>query len=344
MRRHVLEQPRCATSADWRRCEAIAREHGRTFFLASRFLPPARRRAILAAYAYCRTADDIVDLAPTAGLDAVAASLARWGEQLAEPRDPIAVAFAAARARFAVPVEPVHDLLAGIRMDLTPARFASWKELREYCHLVAGTVGLIVAPILGCRDSRALEHAAGLGIAMQLTNILRDVAEDARGGRLYLPLDELEAFGCDPDAILAGRPGDPDRFAELMAFQIARARSIYAEARRGIPALAPSGRLTTLAASRLYGGILAEIEALDYDVFRTRARVPTARKLRALPGIVAAFARLTVAPARMVDPVRPVRQVRRPVGRNQPTAPVDAPLSIAGAPVKPVGREGRSYG
>lgn len=278
--------------ADWARCAAIARAHGRTFYLASRCLSPAARRAALATYAFCRIADDIVDAAEETGPDAAEAALARWSAQVEQPDDPVAVAFAETRARYGIPVQPVRDLLTGIGMDLTPRRYATWTDLRGYCYHVAGTVGLMVAPILGCRDPRALAHAATLGIAMQLTNILRDVAADARLGRLYLPLDEIAAFGCDPEAILAGCPGE--RFPDLIAFQIARARALYADAARGVPALGASGRLTTLTASRLYAGILAEIEALDYDVFRARARVSGARKIRALPGIAASFVRLSL--------------------------------------------------
>jgi phytoene synthase len=280
------------TAADWARCAEIAREHGRTFFLASRCLAPARRRAALATYAFCRIADDIVDDAPATGPEAAAVALARWSDQIDYPANPVAIAFAETRARYGIPVQPVRDLLTGIGMDLAPRRYATWTDLRDYCYHVAGTVGLMVAPILGCRDPHALAHAATLGIAMQLTNILRDVAEDARLGRLYLPLDELAAFDCDPEAILAGEPGD--RFPDLIAFQIARARALYADAALGIPALGPSGRLTTLMASRLYAGVLAEIEALDHDVFRSRARVSGARKLRALPGIAASFVRLSL--------------------------------------------------
>ena len=147
--------------------------------LASRCLPPARRRGVLAAYAYCRIADDIVDAVATRGSDASAAALASWEAQLETPRHPVAIAFANARAVFSVPEQPVHDLLIGIRMDLTTTRYETWPDLRSYCYHVAGTVGLMVAPILGCRDTRALSHAAMLGMAMQLTNILRDVG----GGR-----------------------------------------------------------------------------------------------------------------------------------------------------------------
>ena len=280
-------------ASDWAVCDAIARDHGRTFYLASRFLPPARRRGALATYAFCRIADDIVDTAPASSSSASAEALDRWATEIDTPIHPVAVAFAESRDRFGIPAQPVRDLLIGISMDLTTARYASWAGLRNYCHLVAGTVGLMVAPVLGCRDPRALEHAATLGIAMQLTNILRDVAEDANRGRLYLPLDEIAAFGCDPDAILAGKPGR--QFRDLIAFQIRRARALYAAAAPGVCSLAPSGRITTLAASRLYAGILAEIEALDYDVFRARARVAGHRKVRALPGVAAAFVRLSIS-------------------------------------------------
>ena len=277
---------------EWRLCAAIARSHGRTFFLASHCLPPDRRRAIHATYAYCRIADDIADLSADAASAALA--LDAWERQLAAPTHPVAVAFAAARAQYGVPVAPARDLITGVRMDLGPCRFATWDELRRYCYHVAGTVGLMVAPILGCQDEAALPHAVDLGIAMQLTNILRDVGEDARRGRLYLPLDELAAFGCDPEAILRGRPSG--RFRDLLAFQVARARDLYADARRGIPALSPAGRLTTLAASELYATILTAIEERDYDVFGARAYVPNGRKLGALPGVAAAFVRLAWPP------------------------------------------------
>ena len=177
-------------------------------------------------------------------------------------------------------------------MDIAPSSFTTWDALRTYCYHVAGTVGLIVAPILGCRDDSCLPSAVDLGIAMQLTNILRDVAEDAAMGRLYLPLDDLAAFGVDPDAVLSGRPNG--RFASLMAFEIERARRHYHDAHRGIAVLAPSGQLTTLAASRLYGKILGQIELQRYDVFRQRAAIPTSRKVQAMPGIAASFVRMNL--------------------------------------------------
>lgn len=272
---------------DWWRCEAIARHHGRTFYFASRCLPRAQRRAILAAYAYCRIADDIVDAAGETGADNALTDLAAWEDEITHPVHPVAVAFAIARKQFAIPSKPVHDLLAGIRMDVTTNRYASWVDLRSYCYLVAGTVGLMVAPILGCKDDQALEHAAELGIAMQLTNILRDIGEDATRNRLYLPQDEIEMFGCTVESILAGQPGPA--FPMLLDYQIVRARALYAQARLGIPALDASGRFTTLVASDLYARILTEIEANRYDVFGTRAHCSTKRKLLALPAISARF-------------------------------------------------------
>ena len=274
---------------DWRRCAEIARAYGQTFYFASHFLPPSRRQAIHATYAWCRIADDLADGA--GDLDEAASALDAWERQLDAPADPVAVAFAIARERFGVPDAPARDLLHGVRMDLEHRPFADWQELSRYCYHVAGTVGLLVAPVLGCRDDAALPHAINLGIAMQVTNILRDVGEDARRGRLYLPLSDLAMFDCDPDAVLACRPNG--RFRELVAFEIDRARGLYADARRGIPALAPSGRMTTLAGGSLYATILTRIEEMDYDVFASRAHVPTRRKLGALPGVAAAFVRLS---------------------------------------------------
>jgi phytoene synthase len=137
-----------------------------------------------------------------------------------------------------------------------------------------------------------LEHAADLGIAMQLTNILRDIAEDAAVNRLYLPLDEIAMFGCTPEGIFAGQPGPT--FPRLLDFQIARARSLYARARLGIPALDVYGRFTTMVASDLYAGILTQIERNNYDVFGTRAHYSTKQKLLALPSISARFLSLSL--------------------------------------------------
>ena len=272
---------------DWGPAWQLLRDHARTFSFGSRFLSIDRRNAITAAYAWCRIADDIVDLAGEVGPSDIAASLDRWEAQLYRPEHPIAVAFAVARRRYDIPLEPVLDLLRGMRQDLAPRTYASWEELREYCYCVAGTIGLIAAPVFGCRDERALTHAIDLGIAMQLTNILRDVAEDASLGRVYLPEDDLRRFGIDPVSLMGGAPaGD---VPGLMRMEIERARGYYRSGRLGIPSLCASGQLTTIAISRLYSKILDRIEEQDCDPFHGRAHVSTRRKLRAMPLITVDF-------------------------------------------------------
>jgi phytoene synthase len=227
---------------------------------------PERRRSIHAAYAFCRIADDIVDGA-SGHRAATERALADWEAQIDHPKHPVARAFAD---------QPVHELFEGMRADLHLIRYETWSDLRQYCYLAAGTVGLIVAPILGCNDSTALPRAADLGIAMQLTNILRDVAEDGRMGRIYLPLEDLDRFGVCPDRLLAGEPGPS--FAPLMQFQVDRARGLYQQALAGVPSLSPTGRMTTLLAAELYAGILDVIERKNFDVLEQRAVVPRLAK------------------------------------------------------------------
>jgi phytoene synthase len=274
--------------SDWTVCRDIARDYGKSFYLASHALSAPRRRAIHAAYAFCRIADDIVDRAPANRPDLASQALDDLERELDEPRHPVMRAFHAARQEYGLPDEAIRELLAGVRGDLSPRTYRNWMELKGYCYAVAGTVGLIVAPILGCRDAAALQYAAKLGIAMQLTNVLRDVREDAEQGRLYLPLDELAEFDCSPKSVLGGCP--TGAFPEFMAFQINRARLLYADAERGIPALDFPGRLASLAASRFYAGILREIEKQNFDVFATRAHVSTRRKVRSIPGVAFAAA------------------------------------------------------
>lgn len=266
---------------DWRSCRDITRTHARTFYFASQLLLPSERRAIHAVYAYCRIADDLVDGGGDRDRAQTETALAAWERQLDAPTHPVAVAFAETRARYDIPVQPARDLIAGIRMDLDPARYATWDDLRTYCYHVAGTIGLLVAPVLGCRDEKALPHAVDLGIAMQLTNIIRDVGEDARAGRVYLPIDELAHFGVSVDSLLLGRSSG--RFDDLIAFQIERARSLYERGKVGIPYLSLTGQLTTLASANLYAGILRKVEDQEYDVLTRRAAVPTYQKFAAMP-------------------------------------------------------------
>jgi 15-cis-phytoene synthase len=266
-----------------RHCRAATRRHAKSFYFASHALPPARRAAAYAVYAFCRHADDLLDerdVVSSAGQQAYEAELnALLGRLYAgtESAAPFAAAFHDTVTRYAVPPQPFRDLVHGVCLDEQPLRLGTWAELRHYCYHVASVVGLVMCPILGLRDPAAAAQAVDLGIAMQLTNILRDIREDLARGRLYLPAEELARFGVAE--LEAGRvtPG----FVALMRFQIARARDFYRRSEAGIPALADDGsQLTVWLMRTIYAGILGEIERQRYDVFGRRAAVSTARKLR----------------------------------------------------------------
>jgi 15-cis-phytoene synthase len=268
-------------------CRLVTRHHAHAFYFSIRFLPPEKRRAIWATYAICRYSDDLVDRAPATAPPADLLARIDWWEARLRAMDtnlPIIRAFADACVRFAIPTEPLWDLLDGMRMDLTHARYATWEELRRYCYCVASTIGLLCTPVLGYDGTaETLEYAATLGVAMQLTNILRDVGTDAAMGRIYLPQDEIAAFGYDEEKISAGVVDGA--FRRLMAFQIARARALYRESTPGIARLHRSGQLPVQAAATLYGGILGRIEAIDYRVYTHRAALSTWDKVARLPAI-----------------------------------------------------------
>lgn len=260
-------------------CREIAKEHSKTFYFASLFLTPEKRRAVWAVYAFCRSADDVADSSAPAPERLVA--IDEWRDRLVaafdgRPDHPLMVAFADAVAQFHIPIEPALQLLAGARQDVVVRRYETYEELRRYCYLVASTVGLLVCPLLGY-ESGALKYGIELGRAMQMTNILRDVGEDGRLGRIYVPAEDLRRFGYSEDRLLAGVV-DHD-FIALMRFQIARVRALYDEAAPGIELLAPGSRYTVRLALALYRRILAEIERNNYDVFSRRAHVPIRGKL-----------------------------------------------------------------
>lgn len=266
----------------YRHCRDIARVNSKTFYLSSLFLAPEKRRAVWAVYAFCRTADDIVDQV-TPAAERLAA-IDAWERALlalynGNPDDRIMVALYDAIGRFDIPIQPALDLLRGARLDISVLRYESYENLREYCYLVASTVGLLTAPILGYTTDAALDYGIALGRAMQMTNILRDVGEDARMGRIYLPLDDLNRFGYTESSVF--EEVVDDAFVELMKFQIARVRRMYAEAEPGIALLAPESRYTVRLALTLYRQILQSIEANRYDVFTKRAYVPFRSKMLA---------------------------------------------------------------
>jgi len=265
-------------------CAQVTRAHSRTFYLASGLLPADKRRAARALYAFCRATDDLVDEAHgrTGGQ-----ALSGWSARLSVPHpaahDPVPLAWADAQARYHIPRGYAEQLIAGVARDLAQTRYASFPELAEYCYGAASTVGLMSMHIVGFASRDALPYAVRLGIALQLTNILRDVGEDWQAGRVYLPLDELAAFGLGEADLAAGRVND--RWRAFMRFQIERVRRLYDEAAPGIALLDRDGRFAIAAAAELYRAILDNIEAHDYDVFQRRAHLSAWSKLRRLPGI-----------------------------------------------------------
>jgi phytoene synthase len=261
-------------------CEALMRRAGSNFAWAFRLLPHERRRALVAVYAFCRAADDFAD-EPGAPADA-ARLLARWREELDAvyagcPRHPIGIALADAVERFALAREHFAAVIDGVEQDLVRDRYETWDgDLAEYCYRVAGAVGLLCIEIFGYRDASARAYAVNLGMALQLTNILRDVAEDARRGRIYLPRADLQRFDCTEEDILAGRLSLP--IQRVMAFECARAGEHYGRARF---LLAEKDRETLAAAEAMrliYEQLLRRIMLRGFDVFGPRITLTRGEK------------------------------------------------------------------
>ena len=263
-------------------CRDIAREEARNFYYGFILLPPERRAGIYAAYAFSRRADDSVDDEGTRA-GKLAAVVDRRDELDAcyggtpPGDDPVLVALADTVRRFEVPRSHLDALLDGVAMDLTFRRYPDFPALKEYCDRVAGAVGLVSLHVFGFSDSRAPGHAADLGVAMQIVNIMRDVAEDAERDRIYLPADEMAAHGVSESDVMDGvtSPG----FRALMRAQGARARDYFARGERLLPLLDRRARMCVSMLSGLYREILDAIEARDYDVFAGRVSLSTPRKL-----------------------------------------------------------------
>lgn len=311
----------------FRAARDICRRHARSFYFASFFLPPRKRRAAYAVYGFCRMIDDAIDVpAPLAGATAL-----REHPAVASPRslrviDPppkpdhcsidtlenrlnmlrqrldeiydgglelpsIAArseaqhalcAFAQTVREYEIPRDYFIDVAEGCRMDLTISRYQTWGELEQYCYRVAGVVGLIMSCVFGLTHSGAFAQAVAMGNAMQLTNILRDVAEDWEKGRVYLPQEDLRRFGYDESQLSRGVANEA--FRELMRFEIDRARTLYRQGAEGLCWLAGDGsRLTASSMAVIYSGILRAIERQEYDVFARRAHLTTPQKFRRLP-------------------------------------------------------------
>jgi len=255
----------------------------KSFYFATRFFPPDLARAAHGVYWFCRTTDDLVDEAP----DPVssASRLEEWDQLLraalrgSDVQNPVLRLFARVAQEFQIPHEYPLDLIEGMRMDLAMdregRRYRNFDELKLFCYRVASVVGLMMMHVIGFREDPR-ERAIELGIALQLTNILRDIGEDLRRGRVYLPLDEMREFGYS-EAEMEARVRN-EAFIRLMQYQAGRARSYYRAAQPGIALLDRRGRFAVEVAARVYAGILDRIEESGYDVFDRRAVVPAARK------------------------------------------------------------------
>ncbi|HYW51366.1 MAG TPA: phytoene/squalene synthase family protein [Gemmatimonadaceae bacterium] len=280
-------------------CQRIVREHARTFHLASAFLPRHKRRAAFALYAFCRVADDIVDRAERARCDGTAAdpevvaALAAHDEKLQSalagtPTDPVFRELDRVMREFGVPASVLRELMDGVAMDLAPVKYETWADLAGYCEGVASSVGEMCTYVFGVQGDDevravALRYARTLGLAMQLTNILRDVGEDARRGRCYLPVQDLAAAGLTTGDILGGSIKATDaRWQRFMQQQIARARSLYDAAMPGIELLSSDAQRCAWACAVGYSGILGALERIGCDSLTQRARLGTVERASVL--------------------------------------------------------------
>lgn len=285
-RRYDVQANREQLASAYRVCAKITHDNSRTFFMASSLLPPEKRRGARALYAFCRITDDIVD-DPQASLDQRQQKLNVWRAELLAEHPPVhahvCLAWADTQAHFHIPHGITTQLIDGCERDIAQTRYQTFAELAEYSYGVASTVGLMAMHIIGFSGEEALPYAVRLGVALQLTNILRDVAEDWRNGRIYLPAEELHAFNLSEDDIARGVVTDDWR--AFMRFQIERAHHLYQDSLQGIAMLDRDGRFAIAAAAELYRAILTDIEARDYDVFSNRAHLSTVGKVRRLPRI-----------------------------------------------------------
>lgn len=261
-------------------CQQKASQSGSSFYYSFLFLPPPRRRAITAFYAFCREVDDVVDECTDTGV--ARSKLAWWHAEVAaifsgHAKHPVALALAALLPAFRIRQEHLHEIVDGMEMDLTRHRYRDFAELQTYCHRVAGVVGLVSAEIFGYANPQTLNYAENLGMAFQLTNIIRDVGEDARRDRIYLPLDELARFGVSVADLLHARHSDA--FEQLMRFQTERALGYYRKAMDLLPAEDRRAQRAGLVMAAIYQALLAEICEDGMRVLTHRTSLTPLRKL-----------------------------------------------------------------
>jgi len=261
-----------------------AAKRGSSFYYAFLFLPPQRRAAITAFYAFCREVDDVVDETTDAGV--AAAKLAWWRQEVASayaghPNHPVMRALMPHREAFSIEASHLLAVIDGCQIDLEQTRFLDFAGLTRYCHLVAGVVGEVAASIFGRTSDQTVQYAHRLGLAMQLTNIIRDVGDDARRGRIYLPVSELQRFDVKASELLTRSApyGYSDRFSALMKFQAERAHGAYDEAMALLPADDRSAQKPGLMMANIYRTLLREIESDGFQVLHQRTSLTPLRKL-----------------------------------------------------------------
>ena len=289
-------------------CESITKTHAKSFYFASGFLPKLKQKAVFPIYAFCRRVDDEIDEIGEGDETEAIQSVEKWKANLEEiyfnaktqrredakiydkssslktkNQDLVFLAWSDLLKTYKIPKNLPLELIQGVLMDTTIKRYQTFDELYIYCYRVASTVGLMSSEILGYSDKVALRYAEATGIAMQLTNILRDIKEDAAMNRIYLPQEDLRAFNVSEEQIFANE--FDANFAEMMKFQVERAREYYAKGEKGIAFLEKDSRFTVLLASRIYAKILDEIEKQNYNIFTKRAHTTKSQKLFSIPKI-----------------------------------------------------------
>lgn len=286
-------------------CRSVTKNHAKSFYFASSFLPKLKQKAVFPIYAFCRHVDDEIDEIGDGDEAKAIEAVERWKQNLEEIYSQIDTDKHGLKAKnqnlktnhqklvfiawqdllktYKIPQNLPLELIQGVLMDTNIKRYETFEELYVYCYRVASTVGLMSSEILGYSDKIALEYAEAMGIAMQLTNILRDIKEDAAMNRIYLPQEDLKRFNVSEAQIFANE--FDENFKTMMKFQVERAREYYAKGEKGIPLLEKDSRFTVLLASRIYAKILDEIEKQNYNIFTKRAHTTKSQKLLSIPKI-----------------------------------------------------------
>lgn len=261
-------------------CQRKAAQSGSSFYYSFLFLPEERRRAIIALYAFCREVDDVVDECSDASVARI--KLAWWRKEISDiyqgrPQHPVARALSEVVGKFQLQEQHLQEIINGMEMDLDYNAYPDFGSLKLYCYRVASVVGILSAEIFGYRDPRTPQYATDLGMAFQLTNIIRDVGEDARRGRIYLPLDEMQQYGVSTADISQAR--ETDNFKRLMEFQIERALGFYERAFAQLPDIDRKRQRAGIIMAAIYRAVLDEIRADGCRVLTQRTSLTPLRKL-----------------------------------------------------------------